>query len=175
MPLRKSTAIGGICFEAFPVEHSTRAPAVGYRISANRVQLFYVPDVVAIRNRRRALRGVDLYLGDGATITRPIIRRRGCSMIGHTSIRTQLDWCKADRVAIAYFTHCGSKIVAADARQIRQIVGRLGAERGVDARIARDGLRLILEDGKVRFAAAGGSFGENTREIFLDPVMRDGE
>lgn len=150
MPLRKSIAIDGIRFEAFPVEHSIRAPAVGYRISANRVRLFYVPDVVAIRNRRRALRGVDLYLGDGAAITRPIIRRRGRTVIGHTSIRTQLDWCKAERVGIAYFTHCGSEIVTAEARQIRQTVGRLGAERGVDARIARDGLQLILDDGKVR-------------------------
>jgi hypothetical protein len=92
MPLQKSIAIAGIRFEALPVEHSIRAPAVGYRVSAN---LF--------RNRRRALRGVDLYVGDGASITRPIIRRRGRAVIGNSSIRAQLDWCKSERVAIACF------------------------------------------------------------------------
>jgi hypothetical protein len=35
MPLQKSIAIAGIRFEALPVEHSIRAPAVGYRVSAN--------------------------------------------------------------------------------------------------------------------------------------------
>jgi phosphoribosyl 1,2-cyclic phosphodiesterase len=153
MPLQKSIAIAGIRFEALAVEHSIRAPAVGYRVSVNRVRFFYVPDVVRLPNRRRALRGVDLYVGDGARITRPIIRRRGRAVIGHSSIRAQLDWCKTERIAIAYFTHCGSEIVTAHARPIHQAVRRLGAERGVDARVARDGLRLMLGGGKVRLAA----------------------
>ena len=155
MPVRKPITIGGIRFEAYPVEHSIRAPAVGYRISANRAQLFYVPDVVAIRNKGRALRGVNVYVGDGAAISRPIVRRRGRAEIGHTSIRSQLDWCKAERVGIAYFTHCGSEIVTGDARRVGHAVGRLGAERGVDVRFARDGLRLVLDGGKVRSADRG--------------------
>jgi glyoxylase-like metal-dependent hydrolase (beta-lactamase superfamily II) len=32
--------VGGIVFEAFPVEHSVRAPAVGYRISGGRTTIF---------------------------------------------------------------------------------------------------------------------------------------
>jgi phosphoribosyl 1,2-cyclic phosphodiesterase len=155
MPLQKSIAIAGIRFEALPVEHSIRAPAVGYRVSANHVRFFYDPDMVRLSNRRRALRGADLYVGDGASITRPIIRRRGRAVIGHSSIRAQLDWCKSERVAIACFTH-GSEILTTHARPIHQAVRRLGAERGVDARVARDGLRLILGGGKVRFAASAG-------------------
>jgi phosphoribosyl 1,2-cyclic phosphodiesterase len=154
MPLQKSIAIAGIRFAALPVDHSIRAPAVGYRVSANRVRLFYVPDVVRRRNRRRALRGADVYVGDGASITRPILRRRGRAVVGQSSIRVQLDWCKAERVGIACFTHCGNEIVTAHARPIHQAVRRLGAERSVDARIARDGLRLMLAGGKVRFAAS---------------------
>jgi phosphoribosyl 1,2-cyclic phosphodiesterase len=153
MPLQKSTAIAGISFGALPVEHSIRAPAIGYRVSANRVRFFYVPDAVRLRNRRRTLRGIDLYVGDGASITRPIIRRRGRAAIGHSSIRVQLDWCTTERVGIAYFTHCGSEIVTAHARPIHQAVRRLGAERGVDAQVARDGLRLILGGGKLHFVA----------------------
>jgi phosphoribosyl 1,2-cyclic phosphodiesterase len=152
MPLRKPIAIGGISFEAFPVQHSIRAPAVGYRVCANGARLFYVPDVVAIRDRRGALLGVNLYVGDGAAITRPIVRRRGQTVIGHTSIRTQLDWCKAERVEIAYFTHCGSEIVTGDARRVGHVVSRLGAERGVEVRVAHEGLRLVLDGGKVHSA-----------------------
>ena len=59
----------GIGFEAFPVEHSIRAPAVGYRITAGRHSVFYVPDLVQIRDRSEALRAISLYIGDGASIT----------------------------------------------------------------------------------------------------------
>jgi len=131
-------------FEAFSAAHSIRAPAVGYRVSAGGSRFFYIPDVVAIRDRRRALQGVDLYVGDGATIKRPLVRRRERALIGHSSIRAQLDWCKKERIAIAVFTHCGTEIVTADARQVSRVVRRLGVARGVDARIARDGLRLTV-------------------------------
>jgi len=34
MPVRRSVTIDGVIFKAFPVRHSIRAPAVGYRVSA---------------------------------------------------------------------------------------------------------------------------------------------
>jgi Beta-lactamase superfamily domain len=157
MPVRKPIAIGAITFEAFAAEHSIRAPAVGYRISAGHTRLFYVPDVVAIGNRRRALQGLALYVGDGAAVNRPIVRRRGRALIGHTSIRKQLDWCRMERIGIALFTHCGSEIVTGDSRRIRHAVHRLGAERGVEARVANDGLRLVLNDCKSHCADARGT------------------
>lgn len=57
----------GIEFEAFPVEHSLRAPAVGYRIRAGRVVIFYAPDVVSVVDEEKALSGLDLYVGDGSS------------------------------------------------------------------------------------------------------------
>jgi len=53
--LRQATEIEGIHFEAFPVDHSTHAPAVGYRITAGRMTIFYVPDMVYIPDRDEAL------------------------------------------------------------------------------------------------------------------------
>src|SRR5437016_9695150 len=38
--------VGGLRFEAFHLEHSIRAPAVGYRITAGGTSVFYSPDVV---------------------------------------------------------------------------------------------------------------------------------
>jgi phosphoribosyl 1,2-cyclic phosphodiesterase len=146
MPVRQPIDLGGAVFEAFAVEHSVRAAAVGYRIAAGGRSLFYVPDVAAITEEAAALRGVDLYVGDGASVTRPILRHRNGALIGHTPIRTQLDWCRAQEVRRALFTHCGSQVVGSDGRSLGAILRRLGRERGVDARIAYDGLELDLGD-----------------------------
>jgi phosphoribosyl 1,2-cyclic phosphodiesterase len=143
---RRPFAFGELSFEAFPVEHSIRAPAVGYRISAAADCFFYVPDVVAISNRRRALKGVQLYIGDGAVVRRSMIRRRGKALIGHAPMVAQLGWCEAEHVTEAVFTHCGSEVVRGDARHLNSVVRRLGNEHSVEARIAFDGLQLSLSD-----------------------------
>jgi glyoxylase-like metal-dependent hydrolase (beta-lactamase superfamily II) len=141
---RRPVSIGPLTFEPFPVEHSLRAPAVGFRVSAAGVSLFYVPDVVAICERAAALAGVAVYVGDGAAVTRPILRRRDGARIGHASIREQLGWCADEGVGRAVFTHCGSEIVRGDGRTLAARVRALGAARGVRATIARDGMQLKL-------------------------------
>lgn len=136
--------VGGVTFEAFPVEHSLRAPAVGYRISLGRETVFYVPDLAAIPEQHEALHGVTLYVGDGATIVRSMVRRRGHVLIGHAPIKAQLGWCQAEGVARAIFTHCGSPVVKGDARRIEARIRTLGEEHGVEASVAYDGLTLSL-------------------------------
>lgn len=97
----------GIESEAFPVEHSILAPAVAYRITAGHYSVFYVPDLVRIYDQAQALHGLQLYIGDGASITRSILRKRDETIIGHASIRTQLRWCQEEGVLRAIFSHCG--------------------------------------------------------------------
>jgi phosphoribosyl 1,2-cyclic phosphodiesterase len=144
MSTDRLSSIEGVRLQPFAVEHSIRAPAVGYRITAGSSSIFYVPDVVAIRRRARALHGIDLYIGDGASLVRPIIRRRCGRRIGHTTIRTQLGWCAAEGVRRAIFTHCGSAIVRADRQRLGMRLQRLASECGVDARLAYDGLTIVL-------------------------------
>jgi phosphoribosyl 1,2-cyclic phosphodiesterase len=141
---RRPFEVGGLRCEAFTVEHSLRAPAVGYRIEAGRAKLFYAPDLVSIDQERAALADLSLYVGDGAAITRSIVRRREGRTIGHASIRLQLDWCAAAGVPWAVFTHCGSQIVKGDARVVSRQVAALGRERGLRAEVAHDGLELRL-------------------------------
>lgn len=137
-------AIAGVRFEAFPVQHSLRAPAVGYRISAGRSSFFYIPDVAAIPEQRKALRGTDLYVGDGATIVRSMVRVRDHALIGHAPLVAQLGWCAAQGIPRAIFTHCGSGIVKADTRRIEARIKALGHEHGVAASVAYDGLVLEI-------------------------------
>lgn len=141
---RVPTTISGIQFEAFPVVHSTRAPAVGYRITVGKKAIFYIPDVVYIQDRAAALAGVLLYIGDGATVTRSMVRKPSDVLIGHTPIRTQLTWCQKEGVPRAIFTHCGTEVVEGGTEIIDR-VRELAQERGVQAQIAFDGMQIDLD------------------------------
>lgn len=134
----------GLELGAFPLEHSLRAPAVGYRVRAGEAVFFYAPDVLSILERSAALRGLHLYVGDGASLTRSLVRRRSGAAIGHASIRTQLGWCAAEGVGWAIFTHCGSQLVRADPGSLREQVAELGRTLGVRAEIVTDGRVVSL-------------------------------
>lgn len=136
--------VSGMVFQAFPLLHSTRSPAVGYRITAGRPSVFYAPDVVYIKDRKEALRDVKLYIGDGATISRSMVRKPGDTPIGHVPVRTQLTWCGSEGVPEMMVTHCGSEIVRGDERKLGPKLDRMAEERGVEVRIAHDGMERVL-------------------------------
>jgi phosphoribosyl 1,2-cyclic phosphodiesterase len=144
---RQRFVLHGIELEAFPVAHSIRAPAVGYRNAAGRATIFYAPDLVFIPDRADALRGADAYVGDGATLTRSFVRRRDDILIGHAPIRTQLTWCSREGVPRAIITHCGSQIVAGDEAALAEEVDGMARERGIRAEIAYDGMEVVLRGG----------------------------
>ena len=144
VPPRRPFALAGLLVEAWPVEHSVVAPAVGYRVTVGSACVFYLPDVAHIGDPVAALRGVDVYIGDGATLDRPLIRHRGGVRIGHATIRTQLDWCAAAGVGTAVFTHCGSGIVRSDPREMALAVRAMARVHGIRARIAYDRLKMTV-------------------------------
>lgn len=146
---RKKKRIGGIQFEAFDVLHSLRCPAVGYRIAKGNIRLFYVPDVAWIEEIDEAFDNIQIYIGDGATITRPMIRKaKGTDEIfGHATIRQQLTWCEKQGVPEMIVTHCGSDIVKRHKKTEKQITA-LGEKRGVRVCIAYDGMNLNMRSAK---------------------------
>ncbi len=128
----------------FSVEHSTRAPAVGYRISAGGASIFYCPDLALIHRCRAALRGVSAYIGDGATIVRSMVRRRGGRLIGHAPLAVQLRWCQQAGVRRAIVTHCGTQIVTAPPEVLRDRMAALSREYGLRIDVARDGIQVLI-------------------------------
>jgi hypothetical protein len=126
--------------------HSVLAPAVGYRISAGKAAFFYVPDVARIPHRSQAFSAIRAYIGDGATIARPLTRRdkQHGRLIGHASIDAQLAWCKKEGVRRMIITHCGSAIVGRDEQSVGVKLKRLGHKCGVSIQIAHDGMELVL-------------------------------
>ncbi len=142
---RQPVTIRGITFEAFAVQHSERAPAVGYRISAGKVTIFYVPDLVYIHERGEALRGCRLYIGDGATVDGQMVRKSDeDELFGHTPVRTQLTWCRKEGVPKMIVTHCGHQIVDGEEAGIREKISEYARERGGEVEVAHDGMELTL-------------------------------
>ena len=131
--------------EAFPVLHATRAPAVGYRIKAGISEIFYVPDVAWIKDRENAMKGIDIYIGDGATIKKSMVRKPKETIIGHVPIQTQLTWCQKMGVEKAIFTHLGSQIVESNQEDNSEEICSMAEESNLEkVNIAYDGMSLIL-------------------------------
>lgn len=144
VPLNRRLTIGGVSFWAVPIMHSTRAPALGYRVSADGAAFFYAPDIAALADASKALATIDVYIGDGASIKRSMVRLKHGALIGHAPIAAQLGWCAEAKIQRAIFTHCGTPIVRGNVRALDRLIRELGREHGVDASLARDGDRLSL-------------------------------
>ncbi|HYE63327.1 MAG TPA: MBL fold metallo-hydrolase [Phycisphaerales bacterium] len=142
---REKMVISGVEFEAFPVEHSVRCPAVCYRVSEGDASVLYAPDVVAIKDRTAAMRRIDVYVGDAATLTQSFVRKAGEALVGHATVKTQIGWCRAEGVDRAVFTHCGTEVTTSSEGEAEEAVRRLGLERGIDAILAFDGMELSVK------------------------------
>ena len=135
--------LGPFRVRPYDVVHSIRAPAVGFRVTADRTTIVYNPDVVAIVDEERTLRNVDVYVGDGASLTRPLVRRRGAALFGHTTVRAQLNWCKRHAIPRAYVVHCGKQLGEMPPAELRRRVDALAGPE-LRAEVARDGLAVDL-------------------------------
>lgn len=136
--------IGSLRIVPYAVEHSLRAPATSYRITGGNTTIFHAGDLVRIYNQHDALHNARLYIGDGAHLTRSIIRKHDGYHMGHASIKKQLSWCAKESVPEAIFTHCGSQIVKGDFDVMQQKIELLGQGVGVDALLAYDGMVIKL-------------------------------
>lgn len=90
------------------------------------------------------MKNTQIYIDDGATLTRSFIRKRGERFIGHTAIRVQIGWCAKEGVPRAIITHCWSEIFTSNERELAAKLRAIATERGVKASIAYDGMKLIL-------------------------------
>lgn len=123
----------------YSVIHSINAPAIGFRISAGKATVVYNADLIAIEKKDEILPGVDAYIGDGSTLVRPLVRRKGDLLFGHTTVRAQLNWCKQFAIPRAFIVHCGKQLVEMDPAELERKVDEL-ADGKVNAKVAYDGM-----------------------------------
>ncbi len=139
---RTPATLIGVQVAAFPVAHSTRCPTVAYRLQVpGGAAVLYASDVVYIADRQDALSGCALYIGDGTSLTRSLVRKAGDSLVGHAPVRQQLTWCRKAGVPDALFTHNGRPTIQhPDTAQAT--LQELAEARGLRARLACDGMAV---------------------------------
>jgi len=109
----RSFSVGPFRILAVPVLHSLYAPNVALFIESEDFKLCYASDVLSIstEDREKYLVDCDLYIGDGSTLSRDLVRRKDDDPYGHKSIRGQLAWLRDAGVKDAIFTHFGKEAV----------------------------------------------------------------
>lgn len=89
-----SFKLGPAAAEEISVTHSTKAPTSGLLIQTDEGKIGYFPDVLSIPNREQVLSGLSLYIGDGSSLTRDIVRKIDGKPVGHSSVASQMRWCQ---------------------------------------------------------------------------------
>jgi len=137
--------IGPFRVTVFPVVHSVRCPCVAARIERNGFTIVYSGDIVSFEDPETALKGADLYVGDGSTLTGSLVRRhQSGALIGHTTVRAQLGWLARHGVPRAVFSHFGKEPIEMGDEALRDELEVLAAKHPVGCSVtaAYDGLEL---------------------------------
>ena len=141
----RSVRVGPIRLTAFPVVHSIRCPCIAVRVETSGAILVYSGDVVAFEQADEALRGADVYVGDGSTLRGSLVRRHPSgALVGHTTVRAQLGWLSKAGVPRAVFSHFGKGPIEMGDGELDDALQELAAERapGCQVTAARDGMAI---------------------------------
>ncbi len=137
--LKKSLIIKGLKIVPFPVLHSIRCPANGFRFEYKGFKAGYFPDVLWIKDRDKALEHLDLYIGDGSTLKRDLVRKnkKTGQIFGHASMKTQLQWVKKYNIPWVIFTHFGKQPCQMGNRKLLKELKKIGGDL-VKVEVAKD-------------------------------------
>lgn len=137
--------VGPFRLTAFPAVHSLRCPGIAARIEVSGRVVVYSGDVVALETPDEVLADAWLYVGDGSSLTRSLVRRHPSgALMGHTTVRAQLGWLAKAGVPRAVFSHFGAEPIGLGDDGLDAALTALSRERapGCEVVAARDGLAL---------------------------------
>lgn len=126
--------------------------AYGFKIDLGGKKVWHSSDVLSIPNHKELLKDIDLYIGDGASLTRGI--PGGGQEYGHASMEDQIKW--AEGVQKIYFTQIGHVGLSHD-----QLKDKLD-EMAPNAEPMHDGMEISLGG-----ATAGAHMSEKAAQELL--------
>jgi len=141
----KSEKVGPWRLTAHPAVHSVRCPCVAARVETPEGVFVYSGDIVSFERPAEALAGARLYIGDGSTLTGSLVRRHPSgALIGHTTVRAQLNWLARESVPRAIFSHLGKGPIEMGESALAEKLAELTAAKAPDCEVstAKDGLRI---------------------------------
>jgi phosphoribosyl 1,2-cyclic phosphodiesterase len=160
-----------------PVLHSLKAPNVALFFEFCGKKICHATDVLSIRkaDREKYLKGVDIYIGDGSSLERSLVRfkkkdaQKG-KPYGHMSVKGQLRWARDAGVKCCIFTHWGSEAIKMGERELTKRVQEIAKKIGYEGKIliARDGAYLELPSMKwvtEQESITGGLYDEYKEEL----------
>lgn len=102
--------INGFKVKAIEIAHSPKYKTFAYLIKSEGKNILVAPDVLNIK--KKYLKNIDVYIGDGATLEKPIVRKTEKGPFGHTSIINQIKKVKKySPNAILIFSHLGQDVI----------------------------------------------------------------
>jgi glyoxylase-like metal-dependent hydrolase (beta-lactamase superfamily II) len=102
MPVGVTVKLNALTLRPLKVRHAKAGDpdAMGFRIGIGGTTVWHCSDVFDIPDKGEALRDVDIYIGDGAIMSRDIGKQ-------HASIKKQLEWAKEANIPKIFFTQVG--------------------------------------------------------------------
>jgi phosphoribosyl 1,2-cyclic phosphodiesterase len=120
-----------VSIQAVPVSHSVVAPATGFKFyvesdDGREYVIGFFPDMLEIDTVE--LEGIDVYVGDGASPFRSILRHvtDGMEDVGHASMTQQLNWLVQAGVHTAIFIHRGRQSLVIPDQKLIDILKEKG-------------------------------------------------
>jgi len=105
--MRAAFRLGPFRIQSIPVKHSLIAPMTTFKIRMDRFVLFYAPDLLYMRAWKQKLADVNLWIADGSSYAKELLRRKAGEIYGHASMIRQMRWRVEAQVPAIYFTHIG--------------------------------------------------------------------
>jgi len=136
--------LGPFKIQRIDVEHSIKFPASSFKITAGDMTILHAGDILWPRNIADYTKDVNIYVGDGASQTRDLVRKADEDRYGHASIKTQVRWCHNYNIPVAIFIHFGKDTIEMDERVARKKIGEFSAK--VKTVVAKDGDTFDLEE-----------------------------
>lgn len=138
LKLNKWFSLGPFEILSYSVIHSLRAPAIGFKIKANKT-IIYNSDLVVMKNKN-VLRDVDVYIGDGSSVKGNLVRNLAGKIFGHSKMSTQINWCKQYGIKNIIFTHLGKEALALGDLKLEKML----KQEGMKIKIAYDKMKIFL-------------------------------
>ena len=102
MPAGVTVKLNGFMVKPIPVQHASEGQpvALAFKVNVGGTTVFHASDVFDIPDKQEALKNVDVYIGDGASLGRDIGDQ-------HASMEKQLKWMEVADVPKVFFTQVG--------------------------------------------------------------------
>jgi len=139
----------GLPIIPYSITHSLLAPMTGFFVKTE-PSIWIATDYIHLTRYWKKLRGLDVWVGDGASLTRPLVKRRetgdGIEVWGHTPLEAQFKQARRLGAKLFVVTHYGEWATRISRRELVRKLDWLGKRIGVRVVAGKDGLVLDLRE-----------------------------